>query len=279
MSKPIYPCLWFNGNAEEAVEFYKTVFKNLKVFTSTKEVIKFKLGNNEFMLLNGGPHFKLNPSLSIFVYFDSLSELENVWGKLALGGDILMPLETYPWAEKYGWLQDPFGVSFQLILDKNYEPQKTMPSFLFTSGVKGKAEEAIQFYTQIFKDSSIKQKFHYPEEDKENAGKLMYSEFTLKGLDLVAMDDGNQSSDFSFNEAFSFVVECDTQEEIDFYWNAFTKEGKESRCGWLQDKYGVSWQIIPSILESLMKDPIKAPKVVEAFLKMNKFEIDKLLEI
>jgi predicted 3-demethylubiquinone-9 3-methyltransferase (glyoxalase superfamily) len=83
---------------------------------------------------------------------------------------------------------------------------------------------------------------------------------------------------FNLMKPVSLVVNCETQEEIDYYWDKLTEDGEESQCGWLKDKYGVSWQIVPSILEKLMEDPEKAPRVVEAFLKMKKFDIEKLLQ-
>ncbi len=95
------------------------------------------------------------------------------------------------------------------------------------------------------------------------------------GQKLMLLNGGDM---YKPSEAFSLVVECDTQEEIDHYWNSLTKEGKESECGWCKDKYGLSWQIVPAILGSLMSDPAKAPKVMEAFMKMKKFDIQALLD-
>jgi len=93
----------------------------------------------------------------------------------------------------------------------------------------------------------------------------------------MAMDSSSMNN-ISFNEAISFVVTCDTQEEIDFFWDSFTREGEESQCGWLKDKFGVSWQIVPSVLTALMSDPLKSDRVIAAFMKMKKFEIQRLLD-
>jgi predicted 3-demethylubiquinone-9 3-methyltransferase (glyoxalase superfamily) len=127
----------------------------------------------------------------------------------------------------------------------------------------GQAKEAADFYCTVFKDSKIL---------SENS---MVVNFELNGKKFMALNGGPH---FKFNEAVSFVVECDTQEEIDHYWNKLTEGGSESMCGWLKDKYGVSWQIVPAILGKLMSDPERAPRVTQAFLKMKKFDIEALLK-
>ena len=126
----------------------------------------------------------------------------------------------------------------------------------------GQAKEAADFYCGVFHNSKI---------TSENPMVVM---FTLNDNLFMALNGGPH---FTFNEATSFVVNCDSQEEIDHYWNKLSEGGEESMCGWLKDKYGVSWQIVPTILGSLMSDPEKAPRVVQAFLKMRKFDIQTLL--
>lgn len=129
----------------------------------------------------------------------------------------------------------------------------------------GQAEQAAKYYCSIFKDSQI---------DSVNP---MVTMFKLNGKQFMALNGGAQ---FKFNESVSFVINCDTQEEIDHYWNSFTNDGgQESMCGWCKDKYGVSWQVVPSILGKLMSDPTKAPKVIDAFLKMKKLDIATLLAV
>lgn len=127
----------------------------------------------------------------------------------------------------------------------------------------GQAKAAAEYYCAIFPDAKI------------TSDNPIVTMFELKGNTFMALNGGPH---FKFNEAVSFVVNCDTQEEIDHYWNAFTKEGEESMCGWCKDKYGVSWQIVPSILGKLMSDPEKGQKVMQAFMKMKKFDIQALLD-
>ena len=140
------------------------------------------------------------------------------------------------------------------------------------------AEEAALFYTSIFKDSSITSISRYGKEGFEYHGQpersAMTVVFQINGQTYTALNGGPI---FKFNEAISFQVFCDSQDEIDYYWDKLTEGGEEIQCGWLKDKYGVSWQIVPSILASLMSNPEKAGKVTNAFMQMKKFEIEKLL--
>lgn len=140
------------------------------------------------------------------------------------------------------------------------------------------AEEAAKYYTSIFKNSEMGAVSRYGKEGFEihhmPEGTAMVANFKLNDLDFMALNGGPQ---FKFNESVSIVVNCESQEEIDHYWNNLTSDGgKESQCGWLKDKFGVSWQIVPTVLGSLMSDPQKAQKVMHAFMQMKKFDIDTL---
>lgn len=127
----------------------------------------------------------------------------------------------------------------------------------------GNALQAATFYCSVFKDSKI------------ISSNPIVVIFELGGKKFMGLNGGPK---FKFNESVSFVVDCETQEEIDHYWNTLTEGGEESMCGWLKDKFGLSWQIVPTILGQLMSDPTRADRVMEAFLNMRKFEIKKLLE-
>jgi predicted 3-demethylubiquinone-9 3-methyltransferase (glyoxalase superfamily) len=276
MNNSIYPCLWFDGNAKEAAVFYCSIFKNSKILDDTPLVVTFELNGKLIMGLNGGPMFKFNPSISMFVTCESLEDTNSVWNKLIENGKELMPIDNYPWSERYGWLQDKFGFTWQISIAESENAQlKITPSMLFTGKKFGKTEEAINFYSSVFENSSTNTLIHYPENDV-NGGKVMYSEFKLNHYDIIAMD-GPGVHNYTFNEAVSFVVPCKTQEEIDHYWENLTQGGEESQCGWLKDKFGVSWQIVPAILATLMSDPSKSERVVSAFMQMKKFDIEKLL--
>ena len=277
MKQTIYPCLWFDGNASEAARFYSTVFTDCKITADTPMVVSFEAAGQKFMCLNGGPTFTPNPSISFFVVCETIEEVQSAWRQLTGGGKVMMPLDTYPWSEQYGWVQDRFGISWQLSYGKLEEVgQKFTPSLMFTEAQKGRAEEAIHFYTSIFEPSSVVGILRYGASDGDVEGTVKHAQFNLGGNVFMSMDS-SLSHGFSFNEGISLVVECDTQEEIDFYWNRLTEGGAESQCGWLKDKYGVSWQIVPAILKELMQDSERAPRVMNAFMQMKKFEIDELV--
>ena len=142
------------------------------------------------------------------------------------------------------------------------------------------AEEAANFYISVFKNSKIDAISRYGKDGFEihgqKEGTVMTVAFQINGQSFTALNGGPI---FKFNEAISFQVFCDSQEEIDYYWNKLTEGGEEVQCGWCKDKYGISWQIIPSILPELMSNPAKAGKVTQAYLQMKKFDIQKLLDI
>ena len=278
MTNQIHPCLWFDGKAREAAELYCSVIKNSKITTDTGLVVIFNLNGKKIMGLNGGPIYKINPSISLFISCETLDETNEIWNKLiADGGKALMPIDKYPWSERYGWLQDKYGMTWQITVAVNDEKGlKITPSMLFTGKVFGKAEEAVKFYSSVFDNSSTDVMLHYPEGDA-NAGKVMFSEFKIDNYPVIAMD-GPGEHDYTFNEGVSFVVSCETQDEIDHYWNKLTEGGQESMCGWLKDKFGVSWQIVPSMIGELMADQEKGKRVMQEVLKMKKLDIETLLK-
>ena len=279
MNPPIYPCLLFNGNAKEAATFYCTVFSQSKITTENPMVVLFESSGQKFMCLNGGPEVAFNPSVSFYVVCESKAEIDRAWNLLAEGGKVLMPIDKYEWSEKYGWVQDKFGVSWQLSLGKISDTgQKFSPVLMFTGDMQGKAEEAVHYYTSVFKRSSIKGIMKYTAEDQEMEGTVKHAQFRL-GHSVVMAMDSSLPHGFSFNEAISLVVECETQDDIDYYWSKLSEGGTEGNCGWLKDRYGMSWQIVPVVLKKLMGEPERAPRVVQAFMQMKKFNIDQLMSV
>jgi predicted 3-demethylubiquinone-9 3-methyltransferase (glyoxalase superfamily) len=254
MTNQIYPCLWFDNQA-----------------------VQFEIEGTKVMGLNGGPMFKINPSISLFVTCTTNEEIERIWGWLAEGGNAMMTLDKYPWSEKYGWMVDKFGMTWQLMFDE-LPPgrQKIIPSLLFVGDQFGKAEQAIKHYSSIFHPSAIHHLELYPEGGDQPAGHLMFGRFSLNDSQFAAMD-GPGEHDFRFNEGVSLVVECENQEEIDYYWEKLTDGGAEVQCGWLRDKFNLSWQVIPKAIGSLMSDPEKSERVMQKVLKMIKLDLDALM--
>ena len=288
----ITPHLWFDNQAREAADFYVAAFgknseiKNINTLyntpSGTVDIVSFDLMGQEFMSISAGPLFKFNPSISFSVACKTKEEVEELWEKLVKDGQVLMELGTYPFSEKYGWLQDKYGLSWQLILMGNADiKQKITPAMLFVGNVCGKAEEAINFYVSIFRHSKVGGISRYAkgqEPDKE--GTIAHAFFTLENQEFTAMDSAHEHK-FQFNEAISFIVNCKDQEEIDYYWNKLSADPASEQCGWLKDKFGVSWQIVPVDMNEMLAstDSEKVARVTEAFLKMKKFDIAKLREV
>ncbi len=294
-TQKITPHLWFDKEAREAAEFYVSAFGGDSKITSATpikdtpsgdaELVTFQLLGFNFLAISAGPMFKFNQSISFFVNFDPSKQtnakeaLDALWTKLSEGGTVMMALDKYPFSERYGWIQDRYGVSWQLILSNanGDERPKIMPSLLFTETVCGKAEEAMKYYTSVFADSKegiIARYGTNQEPDKEET--VMYEDFMLSGQWFAAMDSA-RSHNFSFNEAISLVVSCDTQEEIDKFWEKLSAHPEAEQCGWCKDQFGVSWQVVPSAMGRLMGgSPEQRARVTQAFLKMKKFDIAAL---
>lgn len=291
----ITPHLWFDKEAREAVEFYTSLFPNSKITNITTihdtpsgdcDVVSFELSSQSFMAISAGPLFKFNPSVSFLVNFnplqgnDAREKLDLLWNKLISNGRELMPLQEYPFSKHYGWVQDKYGLSWQLILSdaSSEERQFIIPSLMFVGNMCGKAEEAINFYTSIFKNSRSGIVSRYGSDQAlSKEGTIAFTDFMLLGKWFAAMDSAG-NYDFVFNEAISFMVNCETQEEINYYWEKLSAVPEAEQCGWLKDKYGLSWQIVPTALSEMMKNgtPKQIERVTPAFLSMKKFDIATL---
>lgn len=283
----ITPFLWFDNNAEEAMNFYVSLFKNSKVVGLTRYgeggpglkgtvmTVAFRLSGQQFAGINGGPIFKFSPAVSFFVNCRTSQEVDELFSKLSQGGEIMMPLDKYPFSERYAFLKDKFGVAWQLILSPKQD--NIVPCLLFVGKDLGKAETAVRFYTTVFKRASIDHVLLYEKGEPGQAGTVKHSTFFLEGQEFAAMD-GTGPHMFTFNESISFVVNCESQEEVDMFWGKLSAGGKDGQCGWLKDKFGVSWQVVPSALSRMLqdKDPEKSKRVMLAMLQMGKIDIKAL---
>lgn len=291
MSQKIIPNLWFDGNAKEAADFYVSAFPDSKiVFTSYypksveegladfqlelagKELtVDFEISGQRFTCINAGPEFQFNPSISFVVNFDpsrdeqAREHLDELWEKLAEGGEVLMELDEYPYSKRYGWIKDRFGLTWQLILtNPEGDPRPfIVPSLMFSQGVVNRAEEAIEFYVSLFKDAQKGLFARYTEDTgPAKAGSLMFADFMLENQWFAAMDSAVDQS-FTFNEAVSLSVSCKDQAEIDYLWEKLSSVPEAEQCGWCKDKYGVSWQIVPENMEELMSKPGAYEKMMQ----------------
>ncbi len=290
----ITPFLWFEENMKEITDFYTSAFPGSKIKdegqlentpSGTVQTRTIEIFGTNLNLMTAGPYLPFNPTVSFIVVCESPEEADSLWTTLSSSGKILMEMSSYPFAEKYGWVQDKYNVSWQIMFSGKMKPlQRIIPTLMFAGDVCGRAEEALTFYTDLFHNSKIEYISKYGEdgddEKIDTKGVIKHAGFVIENFSMALMDSGKQSP-LTFNQAISFVVNCENQEEVDYYWDKLTEDGgKEVQCGWLNDKFGVPWQIVPTAMERMMAQGSKEQiaRVTEAFMKMKKFDIKTLEE-
>ena len=285
----IVPHLWYDKEAREAAEFYASTFPGSKVTNITTlhdtpsgsaDIVSFELAGQAFNAISAGPYFKFNPSVSFLVACSTKDEVDAYWKKLSSGGMALMELDEYPFSERFGWTQDRYGLTWQVIYSGGHAiQQKITPFMMFVGPVCGKAEEAVNYYASVFHRSKVNDIVRYgkgEEPDKEGTAKRL--DFQLEGQQFAALDSAYEHN-FGFNEAVSLMVYCADQPEIDYYWDKLTAVPEAEQCGWLKDKYGLSWQIVPEAMDKMMENgsPAQIDRVTQAYLPMRKFDLAKLI--
>lgn len=289
----IVPNIWFNQNAAEAAAYYAEIFPGGRV-TGTQYyptqglpdfqaemagkvlTVDFEVGGSRIIGINAGPEFPVNPSISFMLNFDpsmdpqARDHLDELWEKLADGGQVLMPLTDYPFSPRYGWVADRYGVTWQLILtNPEGEPRPfVIPSLMFGQAAQNKAGEALEFYAEVFA-GQVGMTAPYPTATgPAAAGSLMFGEVELFGQWLTAMDSAVEQ-DFSFTCGVSLMVLCADQAELDRYWERLSAVPEAEICGWCADRFGVSWQLVPADLDALMAKP----GAYEKLMAMTKIDI------
>lgn len=295
MVQKIVPHLWFDRQAREAVDAYVEAFapvgnsrvESTVVLSDTPSGdalgLVFTLAGHRFMAIDGGPQFHPNPSISFFVTLDpsrdphAREHLDELWNVLSEDGSVLMELGEYPFSSHYGWVEDRHGVSWQLNLanpDGDERPV-IVPSLLFTRERSGQALDARDFWMSVFEDSHVGLTALYPAGmEPEVQGTLMFGDFTLAGQWFAAADSALDHS-FTFDEGVSLLVECEDQAEIDRLWEALSAVPAAEQCGWLKDRFGVSWQIVPAEMSVMMETgtPDQVARLTQAFLPMHKIDL------
>lgn len=289
----IIPCLWFDDQAEPAAASYARIFGDARVVATSRYpesgenpsgrppgsvlTVEVELEGQRFTLLNGGPIFSINPSISFFVHVDTPADADRVYGALLEGGEALMPIDNYPWSERYGWVKDRFGVSWQVMAGRRPPgAARIVPCLMFVGKQHRRAEEAIQLLTGIFPGGKIEAIERYAAgEGPEDCVK--HGRFVLDGQTMVAMDSHGDHR-FTFNEGVSLQVMCDGQAEVDRYWDALSEGGEPGQCGWLKDRFGISWQVVPSDFTAwlLSKDTRAWDRAFAVLLEMKKLDVEAL---
>ena len=284
----ITPHLWFDSEARQAAELYVSVLDGSDIVSVTTlrdtpsgdcDLVSFVLAGQPFMAISAGPPFRFNPSVSFRIDCETADEVDALWRRLGEGGQVLMPLDAYPFSPRYGWLQDRYGLSWQVMHAAGREvTQRIVPTLMFVGSVCGRAEEAIGLYTSIFDGAVVGEPMRYGSGEEPDAeGTVRHAAFTLDGMQFAAMDSA-RGHDFAFNEAISLVVPCDTQEQIDRCWQLLSAVPEAEQCGWLKDRFGLSWQIAPSAMQRMLRDADgeQLARVTRAFLGMRKFDLAAL---
>ncbi len=291
-SRPIVPCLWMDDQAEIAARFYTEVLPKGRVVATSHYpesldnptrkprgsvlTVELEVAGQRFTALNGGPQFAINPTISFFIELPQLEEANRIFASLAEGGSVLMPIGAYPWSDCYGWVQDRFGVSWQVMLAPRREDAAISPCLMFVGAQHGRAEEAMKTYAGIFPDGRIEALERYAAGEGPE-GTVKHGRFVLAEQRLVAMDS-HLEHEARFNEGVSLQVMCDDQAEVDRFWSALSEGGEEGPCGWLKDRFGLSWQIVPVGIREWMTNPDAAARdrAFVAMMKMKKPDIAAL---
>lgn len=277
--KKITPFLWYDDAAEEALTLYASLIENSEITDVSRmpdenlespgkvTIVSARLAGREVQAMNAGPDHRFTPSSSMFVGCETVGQVDRLWEGLSEGGVALMPLDAYPFSERFGWVQDRYGLSWQISLTG--ETQSLTPFLMLTGANVDKAEDAVNLYTSLFPGSTI------DNVAKDDNGNVMMANFRLMGEPFI-LNESDYDHGFTFTDAFSFFVTCESQDEVDTLWEKLTADGgKPVQCGWLEDRYGVSWQIVPDRLLTLMSDPDpeKAGRVAQAMLQMVKIDV------
>ena len=267
----ILPAIWFDQNAREAFDYYTSIFPSATILHTTPVVTEAELLGVRFIGINGGPMFKPNPSISFMVICENEQELDRLWTNLSGGGNTLMPLGSYPWSNRYGWLEDKYHVSWQLYLGdpKSTNQQRIVPVLMYCGPQQGNCHGALEWYGKLFKNFRQQGILQYPEGMMKD--QVQHAQFVAEDFTLMAMDSGVPQP-YTFTEGISLTILCKNQDDIDYYWDTITLNGTESMCGWCKDAYGVSWQIVPENIEQYMK----TPAAVRTLMQMKKIIIRDL---
>lgn len=266
-TKPITPCLWFDGDGEDAARFYCDLFPDARIVAATPVAVDFEIAGQPFICLNGGPQYSPNPSISFRYACSDAEEQQRLTAGLAAGGKVLAEHAEVFWPQDSVWVQDRWGVAWYLLVDASArEAQRMVPVLNFGGDQRDRMDEALELYACLF--PQIK--------SGDSNGAQRYAALERKGQQCLLMELPGPRA-FEFDEGVSLTVYCDTQEEIDQYWRTLSTGGQEQMCGWLRDRFGVAWQILPSILPEILSDRDTAQQASEALMEMKKINIEQLI--
>lgn len=296
----IVPCIWLDDQAEAAASFYRSAFPDARVdavarYPRTGDnpskrppgsvlTVDLTLAGQRLTLLNGGPAFKPNPSVSFHVHLPDGAAVDALHARLAEGGQELMPLGAYPWSPRYAWLNDRYGVSWQLMArpEGRARPDApapaVVPALMFAGPHHGRARAAIAAYVAAFPGSRVRHLEAFGEGEGGDPGSVKQAVLDLQGQTLVAMDGGAFHA-FGFDEGATLQAFCADQDEVDRLATALAADGgEEGPCGWVRDRFGLWWQVVPEALTSWLAsvDADARDRVFRALLPMRRLHVATL---
>ncbi len=292
----IVPHIWFDDDATSAAEFYLGAFPDsrlVEVGTYPAQAfpgpprgadgqtssVTLEIGGYRLTLINGGDAYSPTPAINFFVNFDpsvrpdATGDLHRVWSKLTDGGQVSMELGAYPFSSCYGWVQDRYGVNWELMLTNPAGDPRPfiIPNLMFCGAAQNRAREAVDHYLSVFSGAELASRVFYDQpDDLVTMDSVIFSDFQLAGEWLSATDSA-VAQPFTFTPGLSLRVSARDQWEIDWLWSGLSAVPEAERRGWCVDRYGVSWQILPANLGELLA----RPGALEKFLRMTKVEIDQ----
>jgi len=297
ISQRIIPNLWFDRQAEEAARFYASVFKNSRVSELTRAgkagfevtgipegavvTVEFELEGHRFIAINGGPLFKFNPSVSFLVACETRAEVDSSGQGLSPGGAALMELGEYPFSRRYGWAQDRYGLSWQIMFMGDIKTkQKITPTLMFVGGEAGKAEQAINLYVSIFHNAGAGDILRYGKgEAPDREGTIKHAAFTLEGQEFAAMDSAIRTPSASTRPYRSWCS-AGTRRKSTTTGPSSPTAGRRACAAGSRTNSASRGRLRPRSWRACWRDPDKArtERVTSAFLKMKKFDVAALLK-
>lgn len=281
MTRPIIPAFWCNGTMAEQARAYAALFPGATIdgqepaaWAPDAPGATLALDGCPVQLIDGGPMYAPTPAISLFVQRADEAGVRALWDALAEGGAVLIPLEAWPWARLYGWVQDRWGVSWQVNLGPVAEVgQAVLPYLTFVGAAAGKVRAALDLYARAFPDLTVDGIHDHDGSGPDPAGTVMHAQVRLRGGTMMLSDSAHAHA-WGFTPGTSLSVLCADQAQVDRLWDLFLDGGQPSRCGWLTDAFGLSWQIVPQVLHDIMTTGTRDQKAraVAAFLPMDRLD-------
>ncbi|AZA14540.1 VOC family protein [Corynebacterium choanae] len=289
----IVPTIWCNGNADEVAAQYRDVFGDVEIidhqrypeeglldfqqpFAGKTLTIELAIRGFRLLLINADDTFTPNPTISLMVSNPDRAATQQLYAGLAADGFVMMPLQEYDFNPYYCWVEDKFGVSWQLFThEEPVDLPAIYPSIMFCGAAQNRAAEALTHYTEVF-SGEILNKVTYQDMGQGDNGvitgdSVVFATFTLEGQLFGAMDSAVEQP-FHFGGGVALMVNADDQTAINHYFHALSADPAAERCGWLRDKFGLAWQVVPSNLSEFMQRPNAYAKL----MGMRNIVIDEL---